>query len=136
MSVVDAILKEGTKFGIRIADSDYESGKKKILAISIFPEGNVPVEFTELTLEEYERVKGFHDEKFPFVYWDTSADDIAWDETAQNAANAAATLGAMRNRLKELYFEIEFTTELTESTTALQNEYDALLIDYNDLKSS
>lgn len=39
-----------------------------------------------------------------------------------------------RAKLKELYEEIKFTTEIAEDTTALQLEYNALLLDYNNNK--
>lgn len=39
-----------------------------------------------------------------------------------------------RWRLKQLFEEITFTTEIGESTTELQDEYDTLLSDYNAAK--
>lgn len=39
-----------------------------------------------------------------------------------------------RWRLKQLFEEIAFTAEIEEPTTELQNEYDALLLEYNDNK--
>lgn len=39
-----------------------------------------------------------------------------------------------RNELKRLFYEIQFTVELTEDKTALKLEYDNILIEYNNNK--
>ncbi|GLB51693.1 hypothetical protein NBRC110019_07320 [Neptunitalea chrysea] len=41
-----------------------------------------------------------------------------------------------RKELKKRYFEITFTTELGEDTTTLQAEYDALKLEYTNLRDA
>lgn len=117
-----------TKYGIKIASSEYESGRKKIEGICVFKSGNLLSGFTEITEKNYldwtEGLTEFH-------YWDVAESTVAKDTEAEEETSEANLKTAQRERLKWLYFEIIFTDELGESTTVLQNEYDALLLEYN-----
>ena len=130
MATGEESAKAGVVYGIKLAASEYESGKKKIEAITRFKSGNLLSGFDEITEADYNR---WVELIGPFSYWDVVKESVENDAAAESESNDNAAIAAIRARLKWLYFEIQFTTELEESTTALQAEYDALLIEYNTL---
>lgn len=50
--------------------------------------------------------------------------------------NYADTLEGQRSRLKNLYFEIMFTREINENFGQLQEEYDRLIVLYDNQKNN
>lgn len=119
-----------TKYGIKLAATEYTSGRKKIEAISRFKSGNVLAGFTEISENNYLK---WSSEITPFHYWDVADETVKLDTPGQTTAEAEELKAEQRERLKWLYFEIIFTDELEEDSTALQNEYDALLLEYNPI---
>jgi hypothetical protein len=128
--MAEALKPTGTVYGIKLADTEYESGRKKIYAITRFKSGNVLEDFDEITEANYNK---WAPTLTPFHYWDVAAEEPKKDAAAETAFNDSAEISALRKRLKTLFYEIQFTAELEESTTALQAEYDALLEDYEEL---
>ena|SRR5690606_9803873 len=117
-------------YGIKLAATEYEAGRKKIEALTRFKSGNVLDGFDAISESDYKRWIAIIT---PFHYWDVSKEDVLKDDDLEAEYDDTSEIAAIRSQLKTLYFEIEFTTELGESTTALQSEYDALLIKYNSL---
>lgn len=122
-----------TKYGIKLAGTEYSPGKKKIIAITQFKSGNIPTGFIEITGAEYAKYTGSFG---PFSYWDVADNDVKLDKKAEEAQTILAIKTELRSALKSLYFEIQFSVELGEDVTELENQYDALLIEYQSLIKS
>lgn len=126
-------MMAGTKYGIKLAATEYEPGRKKIEAITRFPSGNLLPDFMEITERQY---NDYVLDLSIFHYYDSDKETVLKDEAAELAHEEAAELTALRARLKTLHYEIEFTNEISEDATDLENEFATLLNDYNNLKGS
>ena len=101
---------------------------------------NTEAEWIVLGLEDDPLVVS--EDRIPMYVNGISQMKIVEGELVERASTELELLGnekkiaELRSALKELYYEIEFTSELLEDKTALQAAYDAKLIEYNALKTS
>lgn len=98
--------------------------------------GYLDYEPSEDALEVYDDVVRLETDQLPDLYIGLTPEQFQEDPLPEPEAkhDYENTQTYRRHKLKELYSELKFTTEILEDTTDLQAEYDALLLEYNNRK--
>lgn len=122
-------MAKSINYGIKIAETEYETGRKKIIALTAF-KGALVSGFISISEKNY---KDWSADLSPNHYWEIATSTVKKDEALETSTNVIIERAELRSRLKRLHYEILFTTELGETTTELQDDYDTLLAQYNPI---
>lgn len=112
------------KYGIHIERST-------IKAISRFIDDTVPIDFQEITENQYDVYLA---KLSPYSFWDESKNDIVVDTIALDEANLNSTKFKLLDRLRLLSIEIDLTVRMVNDPKDLETnfanvkaQYDALI---------